>query len=175
MIKPSTVFIFGLINFAVLLTALIWGTRRTARQFFYARRSEIKREMVASAVLLKQAKARLSKLEKLAATLADDIHARQKAIAIRAAAEHDDIINGASQKARGLIDAASRQSAEARREALLDIKSKILDAAFARAIAILSRGVPEKAKKAAVERGLEEVSTMVSSKAGASILRGGAL
>lgn len=173
--KPLTIFIFGLINFAILVTALIWGTRRASSQFFYARRSEIKKDMVASAILLKQAKGRLLNLKKLMANLAGDILARHKTAIARATAEHDDIIKGARQKAAGLADAAARQSAEAKREALLDVRSRILKDAFARADAALAKGIPEKTKKDAVERGLKEVSAIMSSNAGAHGPRGGAL
>lgn len=167
----KTLFIFGIANFALLIIALSWGLKGMARQFFFARNSMIKKEMIASAKILKEAKARFLKSAGLAANLEKEILERRSVAVKRSDHECAEIIKFAEMKALGLAQSAERQSEEAKNEAKSRVKLRLLDLAFDRAVPMLLSQLNEDAKKKTLERGLKEISAIIASQAGADLLR----
>lgn len=155
-------FIFGLINFGLLIAVILWGFRRLAKQFFFARHTLIKKDMVASAHELRNAKTRAIKSRKMMENLKDDISARHQVSSTRCEEENKAIIEDAKRNAAHFIEEAKRQCNEEHRLALVKIREKIISNALQRATEIIKNRFKDKPAQKATDLGIEQFSALLS-------------
>lgn len=149
--------IFRLMNFSILAYALLKIMGKAMRQFFFARRMRIRKQMVESIMALQVARTKEAKSRRDYESLPEDISARRSAITKRTEKECTDIKDGARSKAAHIVDEAVRFAAEERARAAHDVKRGILDEAFALAEKDIVKRAGAKALSAYAERGLNEL------------------
>ncbi len=149
--------IFRLVNFFILAYALLRIMGKALRQFFFARRMRIRKQMVESIMALQVARTKEAKSRRDYEGLPEDISARRSAVAKRTEEECTDIKNGARSKSAHIVDEAARLAAEERAKAVRDAKRDILDEAFALAEKHLVKRAGAQALAAYAERGLHEL------------------
>lgn len=155
-------FLLGCLNFAALIALLIWGLRRTARQFFYARRATLRKQMVVAAQALREAKGRAAKSRSLFAHLAEDVAYRKDGIAAAAAQRCDQIAEEAKRRAGRILDAAERQMKEEQARALADVRRQMILCAFRRVRDALKGKLDRGSQKKILERGCAELTALFS-------------
>lgn len=160
------IFLLGGVNFALLLSALIWGLRRMARQFFYARRDGIRKQMVEAARQLRGTKARACGNRHLMARVEEDIAHRRRLAQASCEKECERIAADAKRRATWIVDGAARQAEEERRRRLADVRRHILASAFVRAEALLRKRVAGEAGEGILQRGLGELRALVAARQG---------
>ncbi len=149
---------FGLINFLIMVALLRWLLGPATNQFFYSRRMRIRRNMLKSVMVLRQARARIVKSRERYEELPHDIAARKKAIEQNSKKECNTIMVEAQKKAEHILEAGARQATEERNRHVLMVRTRLLRAAF--------RIVDEKIKESSteafhrhyMEKGLKELS-----------------
>ena len=154
------IFIFGCLNFVALVALLFYGLRKSARQFFYARRATLKKAMVAAARERREARLKLAEGRKLAASLEADIAERRRIMAEGCGQECAAVLAEARRRGEQLTAAAARQTAEERLRAASVVRGRILAEAFRRAEELL-RAAPEEARRRAIEGGVADIEALV--------------
>ncbi len=128
--SPITIFIFGLGNFLLLTGALLWFLRPAMRQFHFARRARIRKEMLSSVTSLRDARARFAASRAAYDELPKDMAARRAAIGAQCHEVCDAIVEDAKRRAEYLKSSAQRAAAEEQQRAKGRIRAAILRQAF---------------------------------------------
>lgn len=166
------IFIFGCMNFAILIAIIAWGLRKTVRRFLYARSAVLKKQMVAAARERREARARLLKDRRNAETLEEDIAQRRSVMAASCQNECARVFDEARQRASGIVDAAARQVQDEAAQATAKARRLVLEDAFRRAEKILRDGMTSEERRRVVELGLEELDDIVRERAGEAAAEG---
>lgn len=143
-------FIFGLVNFAILVGASLWGLRKLARQYFYARQTGIKKKIVESTFAMRTAQKKSDTVRGLFKNFAGDLEKRRSTAANVCNSECKAIEENAARAGTYIIEGAKRQGERAHARELLTVKDKIVEEAFINAVDILK-------EKLAVDSGREIV------------------
>ena len=122
--------IFRLMNFSILAYVIARVMGKAMRQFFFARRMRISKQMVESVMALKVARSREAKSRMDYDGLPEDISARRSAVARRTEKECVGIKSGARSRAGHIVEEAARLAAEERASVAHDAKRSVLDEAF---------------------------------------------
>lgn len=154
------VFIFGCLNFVALVALLFYGLRKSARQFFYARRATLKKLMVVAAHERREARLKVARGRKLVASLEVDIAERRRMMAEGCGRECEAVLAAARRRGEQLTASAARQTQEERLRIAQAVRGEILVEAFRQAEAIL-QAAPEKDRRRAVEGGVAEIEALV--------------
>lgn len=160
--KEFEVFIFGIVNFAILISLLFWGTRKLARQFFYARRMNIKKDLVDSARLERSAKFRLKNSKKLFENLQSDLAKRRAAAAAVCNEECRAIEDGAKRVAQHLIDGAVKQGRRERERALEAVKQRVMEEAFCGALEFVKAKMNTETGRAIMDKEIDRFENAIS-------------
>ncbi|HPM40859.1 MAG TPA: ATP synthase F0 subunit B [bacterium] len=160
------IFIFGCMNFAGLMAIIAWSLRKVVRQFLYARRANLKKQMVVAAHERRQARARLAKAREEADSVSEDIERRRRVMAESCVAECDGIIEEARRQASRIMESAGRQIVEERARAASNVRKRILEKAFARAEEMVRGGMTDAARRDALDAGLSELRVAVADEKG---------
>ena len=123
-------FVFGWMNFAILVGGLLWFLRPAAHQFFYARRTRIRKEMLASVLALRQARERHAKGRQEYEKLPEEIEGRKRAIEGHAEEECRTVEEEAKRRAQHMLDSAARAVKEERAKAHRAVRAQVLSEAF---------------------------------------------
>lgn len=156
------VFLLGCINFAALIALLVWGMRRVARQFFYARRANLQKQMVSVARSLRAAKGRAARSRLLRDRLAVDIAHRKDGVAASAAQACDLIAKEAGRRARRIVETADRQRKEQQACTIAEVRRQMVVRAFAQARALVEEALDRGARRRIIDRGCGELSSLLS-------------
>lgn len=124
------IFLFNLVNFALLLCFLAWGTRRLAKRFFHARNIAIKKDTVETAGLLKASRRRLMGAKTFLQQLPSDINHRKSATKSRVREESDEILGNAKKTAAHIVENSIHQGQEERRRVLIAVQKSIIKLTF---------------------------------------------
>lgn len=160
--KSETVFIFNLINFAILITLLFYFLKKITRQFLYARKLTIKKEAIKAAKTLRQARLHLINSKLSTQKLPDEINVRSKMISKRCEDECEKIINAANGRASHIIETAIKQGQEEKRLALLEIKKKMILSAFTKAKRVVKEKMTSDLQETIIKNGISEIIPLVS-------------
>lgn len=160
------IFIFGCMNFAALMVVIAWSLRKVVRQFLYARRANLKKQMVAAAHERRQARTRLAKARASSDSVSEDIERRRRVMAESCVAECDGIVEEARRQASRIMESAGRQIVEERARAASNVRKQILEKAFARAEETIRSGMTDASRRNAVEEGLSELRGVVADEKG---------
>lgn len=155
--KPIGVFTFSVANFAVLVTALLWVLRPSTIQFFFARRSRIRKEMLTSVMSLRKARRQMNINRTSAEQMPQEIVSRRKAIADQCCIECEQLLVDAKRKAEYLIESAERSSREEEKRAQQRVRQAILTKAFVLAEKQLAPAVTNEARERALARALTDL------------------
>ena len=166
--SQGEIFIFSCLNFGLLIAGLVWGLRRVARQFFYARREELKKQMIAAAHGRRDARARLSRCRKMASGLEAEIAERRKVMSSTVAKECEAIMADARRRADGLRAGVMRQIREDESRAQGEVRASILERAFERAAKILRDETTAAARGHALDSGIADLTDAMSGKGAAA-------
>ena len=159
--KSTHIFIFGVVNFSLLMAWLFWFVKKNSRQYFYARKMVIRKQMTSSAKMLQEAKQRSSKVRKLLNTLDDDIANRRNALLKNSTEDCSVIIENANLASKMILESIIRQTKEDRRKALLDVRNEILRNAFAQAETTFKEKMTPEMKKQLNEAGFSELPQII--------------
>lgn len=161
-----TIFIFGCVNFAILIALMIFGGRRVAKQFFYARQMQIKKEMIDAATLLRSSKKTFFKNKKMADDLSTEIVLRTTIAKERNNAQCEKSIESAERHAARIIENARNQAEGDRRRAMMEIKSQIVSKAFSLAENKIIGSLDEKTKMAMSDRAIGNLAKIITKSSG---------
>lgn len=161
-VKQTEVFVFGILNTFIMVIALFWVFRRLARQFFYARRMWVKREMISSSRLLKEAKARFVRNRSLKEKLPEEIAARRRTIELRIEDECNAITIDAERQSDRIIGNARRQSNDEKARILKTLRQHLLNDAIARALDILSTKATGEVEDHITENGVADLKLSIN-------------
>ncbi|HPQ80329.1 MAG TPA: hypothetical protein PLZ86_01210 [bacterium] len=155
------IFIFGCINFSILIVIIVWSMRKTVRRFLYARRANLKKQMVSAGRERRNARARLLKDRADIRNLEADLSERRKVMEIACRNECAHIYDDARRRASGIIHSAKRQVKEEAAQASARTRREILERAFRKAEGILREEMSEEERRRIVELGLSELRGIV--------------
>jgi F0F1-type ATP synthase membrane subunit b/b' len=156
----SHTYIFGWINFIILFGALLWLLRPAAHHFFYARRTRIRKQMVASVLALRQARARFARSQAAYERLPEDLEARKQAIEGHACEECRQIEAEAEHRSRHMLETAARVIKEGRAKAFAEARAEALTKAFAIARERLAAGASPERQAKWLDGGLQELEAL---------------
>jgi F0F1-type ATP synthase membrane subunit b/b' len=154
-------FLFGLVNFVVLIGALVWLLRPAAHQFFYARRLRIRKQMFSSVVALRTARARAAASRAAHGRIPEEIAERRRIIEARCHEDCDDAIAEARRRATHLLEEAERAAHEERERAVQHVRAEMIERAFALASEQLRGGAGPDAQRRYLARGMAEIASLV--------------
>lgn len=154
------IFLFGILNFVALIIALMWGLRRIARQYFYARSVGLRKEMIKSAHERRDAKARLVTARRKFEGVDGDIEHRRETIVSGYKKEGTTILEEAALRALRIIETTTRQAQEVRARAIAKIRAHILTHAFEKARTMLERGISESDEQHLVGKSLADLESI---------------
>lgn len=159
-------FIFGLVNFAILVGVLIWFSKKLARQYFYARQTGIKKKITDSTLAMRSAQKRSAVAHGLVKNFDSDIEKRRATALAICKSECRVIEENTRRAAAYIIDGAKRQGERARARELLNVRNKIIEDAFKNAAQILKGklagdmgGTTAKKELEAFEKNIGELKT----------------
>lgn len=155
--SPTTIFIFSLGNFLLLTGTLLWFLRPAMRQFHFARRARIRKEMLSSVMSLRTARARFSASRAAYDDLPKDMASRRAAIGTQCHEVCDAIVDEAHRRAEYLKASAQRAAAEERQRAQGRIRAAILRQAFRLAEGEVAASVTPQIGERQVARALAEL------------------
>ncbi|MFH1830669.1 MAG: hypothetical protein ABH871_07840 [Pseudomonadota bacterium] len=150
--------IFGLINFVILVALLRWSLGSAANQFFYSRRMRIRKQMLTSVMLLRQARARAAKSRESYEELPHDITARKETIESNCNKECETILEEAHKKTAHILEVGARQAEEERNRHVLLVRTRLLRAAFKIVDDKINESDIPSLQRHLMERGLRELS-----------------
>ncbi|MBT3181519.1 MAG: hypothetical protein HN337_03305 [Deltaproteobacteria bacterium] len=154
---------FGLINFILFFALLYLILKPIAREFFYARRERIKKDIAQSAWKLRRASQHYKEARSEYDNLTNDIESRKKAISIDCEKECGAIIKEAEYRRDYLIMGARKIAEEEIKESSGAIKDRLVKTAIDRASVKLSSGAHEAANKSAIKKGLGDLAAEIAS------------
>lgn len=156
-----SIFLFGLVNFGILMGVLLWGLRKTAQQFFYARREGLKDEIATSASLLKEARMRHLKGARAIESLSHDIGELKLSFAQRTEDERVAILAEAERHAARLNENALRYlKAEEMRLAKL-VRARAIARAFEMAEQYFKEGMTKEMGARVINLGLNDFTSLL--------------
>lgn len=152
--------LLGLLNFVALLVILVLGSRRIARQFLYARRASLRKQMITATRERRAAKLRLIQASRMIAGLAGDLTHRQEIMRSNLGLECDEIQKEAKHRAEGIVSTANRQMQEEQVKSARMLKQGLLREAHDRVRQILQRGLREEVHERLMKQGMQEMSML---------------
>lgn len=155
--SPITIFIFSLGNFLLLTGTLLWFLRPAMRQFHFARRARIRKEMLSSVVSLRTARARSAASRAAYDDLPKDMAARRASIAAQCHEVCDAIVDEAKRRAEYLQESAQRAAADEQQRAQARIRNAILRQAFKLAEGQVAAAITPEVRERQVARALTEL------------------
>jgi F0F1-type ATP synthase membrane subunit b/b' len=158
------IFLFGVLNFAALVGVLWWKGRRVVKNYFYARRLVIRKQMIQAAHQRRDAKIHASKSRRLAANLKEELGRRKNASVELCKDECSAILDLSRQRSERIIEAAKKQAERERAQALVNVRDHLLRDAFVNARKLIAIKMTGDMKKLAVEHGLADLGTFLSSR-----------
>ncbi len=153
---------FGAINFFLFLALLYLMLKPIAREFFYARRERIKRNIAQSAWKLRRAKQHYKEAREEYDNLSNDVSLRKEAIAIDCEKECRSIKKDAEYHCDYLIMEARKVAADDMKESSDMINRKLVREAVRRAMKKLSTDEYAKTNRTTIERGLDDLRIEIS-------------
>ena len=159
--KGIEVFIFGLINFSILIATLFIFFKRLSRQFFYARRSQIKKEMTETASLLREAKLKSVNANTLHRKIDEEITLRKNLVKTQCHSECKSIIDEANKRAAHIIDSSHKFEKDERIKARLDMRKALVIEAWNRAEKKLKEKMDNVTSLKITRNGLSEFENLI--------------
>ena len=156
------VFLFSVGNFLALVAALGWGLRRMARQFFYARRAELRKSMIAASKVLRDAKVRASQSRRKMAGLEAELAERRLVAVASTDEECANIVRDARINAQRIHDRVAKLGEEERARTLLEVRDRLLDRAYSSALDALRKNMTAKMAESAMSRGMVEFDDLLA-------------
>ena len=155
------IYAWSVVNFALMVGAVAVPLRRMARQFFFARRDRMQKEMISAAHLLRQAKVAASKQRALQQGLAEELEARRAAAAECADGECKALFEDAKRAAENALARAMRQGEEEHIRYRAEIGQRLLAEAFSRAAKKLKTKMTPEVLQRVTARGVTEFSGLL--------------
>lgn len=130
MASKLTIFIFGILNFSLLLAFLARGLRKLSREFFFSRRMHLSKEVSESKQLFAEAQLAFDRANNSISELAHEIQIRKEAMYSRCKDECNAENDGADKRCEIIINGAKRQAEAWRKGVFKNVRRKILIRAF---------------------------------------------
>lgn len=154
------IFFFGVINFSLLAGALYWFLKPAMQQFFFARHSRTRKQMLTSVITLRRARTRFSQSRADYDSLPKEMAARRAAIIAQCKVECDAIEAEASRRVDYMLKSAMRFGEEEKSKAAKKMKNEIISKAFLLAEARLREMAGKKSFGEVLRRRLDSLTTI---------------
>jgi F0F1-type ATP synthase membrane subunit b/b' len=151
-------FYFGLLNFGLFAVGLRRLLRHPARQFFFSRRSRIRKELLESVTRLRAGREALDQAQRARQALPEEIERRRHSIASRCHEECDAILEEAKRRAAHLAEEAERCMHDDRARAVRALHDRLFGQAFVQAEKALAAPAMADARARLTDAGLRELA-----------------
>ena len=163
----TRILLLGIVNFGLLIGLFAWLFRPLAKQFFYARRTRIRKQMINSVWELRKARSRVAESRHQFDDVHDDIRKRVDAIGASCDEECKSLVAEARRKESHFMKGASRRAEEDRIRFAAQVRSRLLNDAFRRAEEKLKKGFSADQRRRLINQGLEALSGRAAQEEGA--------